>query len=136
MAGSLMAQGLLDCVIIGADRIAANGDAANKTGSYSVAALAHLHRLPVYVAAPLSTFDFTIGCGAGIPIEFRSADEVRSFQGKMIAPPAVAVYNPSFDVVPHRFISAVITEAGVIRKPDMRKLRQIKKLLKFTKVNY
>ena len=136
MAGALMAQGLVDCVIIGADRIAANGDAANKTGSYGLAALAHLHRIPVYVAAPLSTFDFTVNSGRDIPIESRSADEIRYFQGKAIAPAGIAVRNPAFDVVPHRYISALITESGIIRKPDIRKLRPIKKLLTFFKVNY
>jgi len=136
MAGALMAQGRIGYVVIGADRIAANGDAANKTGSYGLAALAHLHRIPLYVAAPLSTFDFGVATGAGIPIEYRRPDEVRKFQGIATAPAHVRTYNPSFDVVPHRYIAAIITEAGVIKTPDARKLRPLKKLLKFFKVNY
>ncbi len=136
MAGPLMAQRLIDCVVIGADRIAANGDAANKTGSYGLAALARQHRVPVYVAAPLSTFDFTIANGAAIPIEVRPPAEVRRFQGMTIAPADVPVHNPSFDVVPHEFITAIISEAGIIVQPCMRKLKPIKKLMKFFKVNY
>lgn len=113
MAGYLMSQGEIDCVIVGADRIAANGDTANKIGTYSVAILAREHGIPFYVAAPLSTIDCSLSDGTLIPIEERSPCEVTSCGGQPIAPSGVAVRNPAFDVTPARYISAIITERGV-----------------------
>src|SRR6266849_4929031 len=101
MAGSLMAQGRIDLVVVGADRIAANGDVANKIGTYSVAVLAHAHAIPFYVAAPTSTVDLSLPSGATIPIEQRSAAEVTHFAGRRIAPEGTEVVNPAFDVTPH-----------------------------------
>ncbi len=117
MAASLMAKGKIDKVFVGADRIAANGDAANKIGTYNVAVLAKYHRIPFYVVAPLATFDFHIATGKDIPIEERDGDEVRSIGGKFIAPPRVKVYNPAFDVTPNELITAIITEKGIFKKP-------------------
>jgi len=116
MAASLMAKGKIDKIFVGADRIASNGDAANKIGTYGLAVLAKYHKVPFYVVAPLSTFDFDIKTGRDIPIEERPGDEVRSIMGKMIAPPNVKVYNPAFDVTPRRLITAIITEKGVYKK--------------------
>ncbi len=113
MAGYLMSKGEIDCVIVGADRIAANGDTANKIGTYSVAILAKEHDIPFYVAAPLSTIDRSLGDGSLIPIEERSPGEVTHCGGQPIAPAGVAVRNPAFDVTPARYISAIITERGV-----------------------
>jgi methylthioribose-1-phosphate isomerase len=113
MAGYLMSKGEIDCVIVGADRIAANGDTANKIGTYSVAILAREHDIPFYVAAPLSTIDLSLSDGSLIPIEERSASEVTHCGGHPIAPAGVAVRNPAFDVTPARYISAIITERGV-----------------------
>lgn len=134
MAGALMAQGRIDAVIIGADRIAANGDAANKSGSYGLAVLAEHHAIPLYIAAPVSTIDFSLGSGNDIPIEFRGRDEVRIFNGSPVAPPFIRVYNPSFDIVPHRSITALITERGIIKKPNACKLLRLKKLINNIKV--
>ena len=117
MAGFLMQQGKIDKIIVGADRIAANGDTANKIGTYSLAVLAKAHRIPFYVAAPLSTFDFSLKTGAAIPIEERQADEVTRFRGVQIAPQGMKVYNPAFDVTPARLISAIITEKGILTRP-------------------
>ncbi len=117
MAATVMARGLVDCVITGADRIAANGDTANKIGTYGLAVLAREHGLPFYVAAPLSTFDFSLPTGDGIPIEEREPDEVRRFRGVQTAPPEVTVFNPAFDVTPYRYITAFVTERGVVRPP-------------------
>ena len=113
MAASLMAKGNIDKIFVGADRIASNGDAANKIGTYSLAVLAKYHKVPFYVVAPLSTFDFNIKTGRQIPIEERSADEVRSVMGCMIAQRNVKVYNPAFDVTPNKLITAIITENGI-----------------------
>ncbi|MDO9079254.1 MAG: S-methyl-5-thioribose-1-phosphate isomerase, partial [Desulfuromonadales bacterium] len=113
MAGYLMSKGEIDCVIVGADRIAANGDTANKIGTYSVAILAKEHDIPFYVAAPLSTIDRSLSDGSLIPIEERSSTEVTHCGGQPIAPAGVAVRNPAFDVTPARYISAIITERGV-----------------------
>lgn len=118
MAASLMAKGRIDKIFVGADRIASNGDAANKIGTYSLAVLAKYHKVPFYVVAPLSTFDFNIKTGEEIPIEERSADEVRSIMGKKIAPKNVKVYNPAFDVTPNRLITAIVTEKGIIKNFD------------------
>lgn len=117
MAGWLMHRGQIDLVVVGADRIAANGDVANKIGTYSVAVLAREHRLPFYVAAPSSTIDLTLGTGDEIPIEERQAEEVRSFGGRLVAPAEAPVANPAFDVTPSRYIRAIITESGVVREP-------------------
>lgn len=115
MAGYLMSKGEIDCVIVGADRIAANGDTANKIGTYTVAVLAKEHGLPFYVAAPTSTIDMSLADGSLIPIEERDAREVTHCGDKRIAPEGVAVRNPSFDVTPARLISAIITEWGIAR---------------------
>ena len=117
MAGYLMACGKVDLVIVGADRIAANGDVANKIGTYSVAVLAKEHGLPFYVAAPVSTFDLTVAGGQEIPIENRDAEEVTHFAGHQVAPAGVQVWNPAFDVTPHRLVTAIITDRGVARPP-------------------
>lgn len=125
MAASLMAKGRIDRIFVGADRIAANGDAANKIGTYSLAVLARYHKVPFYVVAPLSTFDFTIMTGAEIPIEERDAEEVRTVMGKRIAPGNVKVYNPAFDVTPNKLITAIVTERGIFRRPCVASLRRL-----------
>jgi methylthioribose-1-phosphate isomerase len=117
MAGYLMAQKKITCVLVGADRIAANGDTANKIGTYTLAVLAKAHRVPFYVAAPMSTIDFATRNGRGIPIEERKAEEVTRFGGVPTAPEGVQVTNPAFDVTPARLISAIITDRGVARRP-------------------
>jgi len=122
MAGWLMKQGKICAVITGADRIAANGDAANKIGTYSLSILAREHGIPFYIAAPSSTFDLAVKKGADIPIEQRPAEEVSRFAGAQVAPAGVAVYNPAFDVTEAKDISAIITERGVIEKPNVRKI--------------
>ena len=125
MAGFLMQQGKIDKIIVGADRIAANGDTANKIGTYSLAVLAIAHGIPFYVAAPLSTFDFSLKTGTEIPIEERSADEVTHFRGIAAAPRGMKVYNPAFDLTEARYISAIITEEGIITKPYRTALARI-----------
>jgi methylthioribose-1-phosphate isomerase len=122
MAGHLMSHGEIDAVIVGADRVAANGDVANKIGTYMVAVLAARHRIPFYVACPLSTIDLNIATGADIPIEERSADEVKGFRDYHWAAEGVQIRNPSFDVTPAELVSALITERGVIHQPDGDKL--------------
>ncbi|ABV32637.1 MULTISPECIES: S-methyl-5-thioribose-1-phosphate isomerase [Pseudothermotoga] len=117
MAGWVMKQGKIDAVIVGADRIAANGDVANKIGTYSVAVLSNQHGIPFYVAAPTSTIDIKIKNGSEIPIEERSHDEVTHVHGVKVAPDGVAVYNPAFDVTEHQLITAIITEKGILRPP-------------------
>jgi methylthioribose-1-phosphate isomerase len=117
MAAVVMREGRVSCVITGADRVAANGDAANKIGTYGLAILAREHKLPFYVAAPLSTFDLSLPNGDGIPIEERNGDEVRNFRGVQTVPAGVAVYNPAFDVTPARLITAFITEEGIVHPP-------------------
>ena len=124
MAGFLMKKGEVDLVIVGADRIAANGDAANKIGTYGLAVLARAHGIPFYVAAPLSTIDPTLPDGEAIPIEERAADEVTHVGGTRTAPEGVAVWNPAFDVTPHELITAIVTEAGVIRSPFGQGIRR------------
>jgi len=118
MAGHLMSCGEVDLVIVGADRIAANGDTANKIGTYTLAVLAQRHGLPFYVAAPLSTFDASLKDGSQIPIEERASAEITGYGGKRWAPQGVSVRNPAFDVTPASLITAVITERGVLRAPD------------------
>lgn len=117
MAGFLMQQGKIQKIIVGADRIARNGDAANKIGTYGVAVLARAHKIPFYVAAPLSTFDGAIKTGKDIPIEERNPEEVTCCQGVVLAPRGIKVYNPAFDVTPHRYITAFMTEKGLIYPP-------------------
>jgi len=117
MAAVLMAAGKIQKVIVGADRIARNGDTANKVGTYSVALLARAHGIPFYVAAPLSTFDISLESGASIPIEMRGGDEMRFFQGVQSAPAGVDAFNPAFDVTPAKLIAGIITEAGVLTPP-------------------
>ncbi len=114
MAGHFMKEGLIDCVIVGADRISLNGDTANKIGTYSVAVLAKENNIPFYVAAPISTIDFTIDSGEQIPIEERNSDEVTHIKGVRIAPEGIKVRNPAFDVTPNKYISAIITDKGII----------------------
>jgi methylthioribose-1-phosphate isomerase len=125
MAGFLMSRGKIDRVIVGADRIAANGDTANKIGTYSLSVLAKANGIPFYIAAPLSTIDTSIKTGADIPIEERSAAEVTSIQGVRTAPKGMAVCNPAFDVTPHRLITAIITEAGVVFPPFTGNIRKL-----------
>ena len=117
MAGWLMQQGKVQLVIVGADRIAANGDTANKIGTYTFAVLAHHHGIPFYVAAPLSTIDLSLGSGREIPIEERAAEEVTKMLGHRIAPEGIAVYNPAFDVTPAQLITGIITDVGIIEPP-------------------
>jgi methylthioribose-1-phosphate isomerase len=123
MAGAMMKQGKIDAVVVGADRIAANGDTANKIGTYTVAVLAKEHRIPFYVAAPCSTVDLATPDGDQIPIEQRSSREVTHFAGKQITPDGIGVENPAFDVTPHRYISAIITERGIAKAPYTTSLR-------------
>ena len=117
MAGWLMQRGEVSLAVVGADRIVRNGDTANKIGTYTVAVLCRENAIPFYVAAPLSTFDFSLADGSGIPIEERPAAEVREVNGRLIVPPAAAVRNPAFDVTPVRYITAFITEEGIVRPP-------------------
>jgi methylthioribose-1-phosphate isomerase len=117
MAGYFMKSNQIQAVIVGADRIARNGDVANKIGTYTVAVLAKEHRIPFYVAAPLSTIDLDTPTGEEIPIEQRDTKEVTEFKGHTLAPAAVSVANPAFDVTPNRLVSAIITEKGVVRVP-------------------
>ncbi len=123
MAGHFMRHGGIKAVFVGADRIAANGDVANKIGTYSLAVLAHAHAIPFYVVAPCSTIDLSLPSGEDIPIEQRDPREVTSLRGIAIAPEAVPVANPAFDVTPHEYISAIITERGVARAPYSAALR-------------
>lgn len=124
MAGYYMKKKGADLVIIGADRIAANGDTANKIGSYSLAILAHHHHIPFYVAAPVSTIDCETFQGDDIPIEERSPDEVTCIGNQKIAPNGAPVWNPAFDVVPHSFIAGIITEKGLLRPPYLESIKQ------------
>jgi methylthioribose-1-phosphate isomerase len=117
MAGHLMQRGQIDCVIVGADRVVANGDIANKIGTYSLAVLAQAHGIPFYVAAPSSTIDPSLPDGMAIPIEQRASEEVTSLAGQLIAPAGVHAAHPAFDMTPARLISAIITERGVFRAP-------------------
>lgn len=125
MAAHTMKTKKIDCVIVGADRIAANGDAANKIGTYSLSIIAKEHNVPFYVAAPVSTFDLNIASGDEIPIEERDADEVTSISGQKIAPDGIMVFNPAFDVTPASNIKAIITEKGIIHNPDREKVKNV-----------
>jgi methylthioribose-1-phosphate isomerase len=124
-AGALMKQGRIDACVTGADRIAANGDTANKIGTYSLAVLAKENNVPFYVAAPSSTFDLSISSGDEIPIEQRDAVEVTCFTGRTVAPAGISVYNPAFDVTEAQLITAIITEKGLIERPDTDKIRKV-----------
>ncbi len=125
MAGVLMRKGLVNLVMVGADRIAGNGDTANKIGTYGLAVLSKSHGIPFYVAAPTSTIDLTLVSGEGIPIEERNIAEVTHFCGYPIAPKGVKAFNPAFDVTPHSLIHGIITEKGIIRRPFHKNLRKI-----------
>jgi methylthioribose-1-phosphate isomerase len=125
MAGHFMKQGRIGCVVVGADRIAANGDVANKIGTYSVAVLAKENGVPFYVAAPISTLDLTLASGDQIPIEERSAIEVTHVFGHPVAPAGTTVKNPAFDVTPARYVTGIITEKGVARPPYETSLRKL-----------
>jgi len=126
MAGYLMSKGRVQLIVVGADRVAANGDVANKIGTYSLAVLAKENKVPFYVAAPLSTVDLSVPTGEEIPIEERDPKEVTHSLGKAIAPTGVAAWNPAFDVTPNRFIKGIITEKGIARKPYKKTLRAMK----------
>jgi methylthioribose-1-phosphate isomerase len=128
MAASLMRRGMVQLVLVGADRIAANGDTANKIGTYSLAVLAKHHNIPLYIAAPWSTIDMETNSGNMIPIEERDGDEVRQFRGQAVAPENVPVWNPAFDVTPNNLIDIIITDRGVIRPPFNINLAQMMKL--------
>jgi methylthioribose-1-phosphate isomerase len=125
MAGALMHQGGIDLVVVGADRIAANGDTANKIGTYGVAVLAREHDIPFYVAAPLSTIDLDTPDGQHIPIEERNAREVTHVGGNQLTPEGALIWNPAFDITPHRFIAGIITERGICRPPYAESLKHV-----------
>jgi methylthioribose-1-phosphate isomerase len=125
MAGYFLSRGKIDCVIVGADRIAANGDTANKIGTYTLAVLAKESGIPFYVAAPISTIDLSLKSGEQIPIEERNTEEVTSIRGVRLAPTGVKAANPAFDVTPHKYITAIITEKGIVRKPYVSGLKRI-----------
>jgi methylthioribose-1-phosphate isomerase len=124
-AGSLMRRGEIDLVVTGADRIAANGDVANKIGTYQVAVLAKENKIPFYVAAPLSTIDLTVKNGDGIPVEERDPKEVSHVRGGLVGPKGVIARNPAFDITPARYVTAIITEKGVVRAPYVRGIREL-----------
>ncbi len=126
MAGYFMSRGEVSCVIVGADRIASNGDTANKIGTYSLAVLAKENGIPFYVAAPTTTIDLSLASGDEIPIEQRSPDEVTHIQGVRIAPEGIDIANPAFDVTPHKYITAIITERGIMREPYGEGISEIK----------
>ncbi len=125
MAGHFMQKKAIDCVIVGADRIAANGDVANKIGTYGVAVLAKEHEIPFYVAAPTSTIDLKTPTGEQIPIEEREPQEVTHFYGQVIAPQGIQVKNPAFDVTPHRLVTAIVTERGILEPPFDKAIQKI-----------
>lgn len=127
MAGFLMQQRKIDTVIVGADRIARNGDTANKIGTYSLAVLAQAHKIPFYIAAPISTIDASLKTGAEIPIEERASTEVTNWRGVQTAPRGIKVYNPAFDVTPARLITAIITEGGILKKPYLKSIHNVLK---------
>ena len=127
MVGHVMKEGLIDCVIVGTDRTAANGDVANKIGTYTVAVLAHRHGIPFYVAAPTSSIDLRCPHGDKIPIEERGSREVTHIFDRQIAPSGIKVANPAFDVTPHDLVTAIITERGIARPPYNKSLPRIVK---------
>jgi methylthioribose-1-phosphate isomerase len=126
MSGWLMKQGRIDLVMVGADRIARNGDTANKIGTYSLAVLASHHHIPFYVAAPTSTLDLQLASGEEIPIEERAKEEVSHIGGRRIVPKGIKIFNPAFDVTPYQFINGIITEKGIFRKPFEKVLKVVK----------
>jgi methylthioribose-1-phosphate isomerase len=125
MAGAMMRQGKIGAIVVGADRIAANGDVANKIGTYTVAVLAKEHGIPFYVAAPFSTVDLDTPDGSKIPIEQRNVREVTHIAGRQMVPDGVEVENPAFDVTPSKYVTAIITERGVARAPYNESLRSL-----------
>jgi methylthioribose-1-phosphate isomerase len=125
MAGPLMRDGKIDFIVVGADRIAANGDFANKIGTYTVAMMAKAHGVPFYVAAPLSTIDMKTPDGAAIPIEERNRREVSHVGSTQLAPDAASIWNPAFDVTPHALVAGIITERGICRAPFDQSLRAL-----------
>jgi methylthioribose-1-phosphate isomerase len=125
MAGAMMSYGKIGAIVVGADRIAANGDVANKIGTYTVAVLAKEHRIPFYVAAPISTVDLATPDGSGIPIENRNVKEVSHIAGKQMVPDGVEIENPAFDVTPAKYVTAIITERGIARAPYEDSLRKL-----------
>lgn len=125
MAAMVMSKGWVQAVIVGTDRVAANGDVANKIGTYGLAVLAKAHGIPFYVACPLSTIDLSTPTGAEIPIEERGEEEVTNGFGKRTAPEGVKVFNPAFDITPHEYVSAIITEKGIVRAPYGESLKQL-----------
>jgi len=125
MAGYFLSRGKVNCVIVGADRIAANGDTANKIGTYTLAVLAKENGVPFYIAAPTSTIDLSLKSGDEIPIEERNPEEVTSIKGVRLAPKGVTAANPAFDITPHKYITAIITEKGMVRKPYLHGLKKL-----------
>ncbi len=125
MAGWLMKEGKIDLILVGADRIARNGDTANKIGTYSLAVLARYHRIPFYVIAPTSTIDWKLPRGETIPIEKRGGEEVTHIGSKRVAPEGVEVYNPAFDITPNQLIQAIVTEKGILYRPFQESLKRI-----------
>jgi len=125
MAGAMMRQGKIGAIVVGADRIAANGDVANKIGTYMVAVLAKENGIPFYVAAPISTVDMACPDGTRIPIEQRNSREVSHIAGKQMVPDGVAIENPAFDVTPAKYVAAIITERGIARAPYDESLRKL-----------
>jgi methylthioribose-1-phosphate isomerase len=125
MAGAMMNKGKIGAIVVGADRIAANGDVANKIGTYTVAVLAKEHNIPFYVAAPLSTIDFETTDGSKIPIEQRNSREVTHFAGKQVTPEGVSIENPAFDVTPSKYVTAIVTEKGIARAPYLESLQRL-----------
>ena len=125
MAGFLMSQKKINLIIVGADRITRNGDVVNKIGTYSLSVLARENKVPFYVAAPTSTIDLLLRLGKEIPIEMRDSKEVTNILGKQIAPTGVKVFNPAFDLTPHRYVEAIITEKGIIRKPFEKNIKSV-----------
>jgi methylthioribose-1-phosphate isomerase len=127
MAATVLSRGGVSCVIVGTDRTAANGDVANKIGTYPLAVMARRHGVPFYVAAPLSSIDLNCSSGAEIPIEERAQSEVTEFAGKRVAPSGVGSFNPAFDVTPAELVTAIITERGIARPPYRKSLAAMKK---------
>jgi methylthioribose-1-phosphate isomerase len=127
MAAQVMREKRIQAIVVGADRIAANGDTANKIGTYALAIIANYHAIPFYVAAPLSTFDFSIPDGSHIPIEQRAPEEIAVWQGRRVAPASAKIYNPAFDVTPSELITAIVTDVGVIHAPNPEKIASLVK---------
>jgi methylthioribose-1-phosphate isomerase len=125
MSGHLMSQGQIDAIVVGTDRVAANGDVANKIGTYMVAVLARRHNIPFYVACPLSTIDLSMADGSAIPIEERATEEVLGFRDYLWAAQGVQVRNPAFDVTPAELVSALITEKGLVYQPNAERIARL-----------